>query len=480
MHKAYDIMLQSEVSAFLAAKNGGFEPYRYECSCCGEEVYIAAAHSKNMVPHFKHRNGNNNVQCENYLGRFNAISIDSRSRKSNQERVEFYFNKGNKTFCLGLRFSDNEINTYEQNNVVFEIRAAETERAFSTLSINNRNFAPDVSTPIPLNKFAFRYFLSNTLNRTKRPYDFFKAGNVPTFFKLIGQDVDYRAKLVRGVALYTNVPYFVAFQSQSSRVQDVYFPNEISVDEAFRFETMSRTFLGKVIVITNKTPRIEALVKSWGYRLEASETLTLLWPPASVLDGISNIPSDHVFLYSSFELQAHGNINIHSGDIDRITNGITRITINPKTKVFINKKNAEIIIDKCDHKSPFAFERIPQTESCANTYTVPEDGEYFLFNRSGVKHLSKGQSVILTSHCEIKGYYYSYLINHIYRDQQNKLTGELLLIDILAHSKREEVFDKDIFSSRLLSNVASQYVEKCEAVGLINSVARRYIEEERL
>ena len=28
MHKAYDTILQSEVSAVLAAQNGGFEPYR--------------------------------------------------------------------------------------------------------------------------------------------------------------------------------------------------------------------------------------------------------------------------------------------------------------------------------------------------------------------------------------------------------------------------------------------------------------------
>ena len=43
MYKAYDTILQAEVSAVLAAQNGKSEPYRYECLCCGEEVYIAAA-----------------------------------------------------------------------------------------------------------------------------------------------------------------------------------------------------------------------------------------------------------------------------------------------------------------------------------------------------------------------------------------------------------------------------------------------------
>lgn len=58
MRKAYDTILQSEVSADLAAKSGGFEPYRYECACCGEEVYVAAAYSTSIVPHFRHRSGN--------------------------------------------------------------------------------------------------------------------------------------------------------------------------------------------------------------------------------------------------------------------------------------------------------------------------------------------------------------------------------------------------------------------------------------
>ena len=136
-------MLQSEVSADLAAKSGGFEPYRYECACCGEEVYIAAAYSTSMVPHFRHRSGNNDVECENYLGQYGAISIDSHSRKSNRERVEFYFEKSKKIFSLGLRFSDDEINAYEQHKVVFELRTSAAEQAFFTLLINNMNFAPD-------------------------------------------------------------------------------------------------------------------------------------------------------------------------------------------------------------------------------------------------------------------------------------------------------------------------------------------------
>lgn len=477
MLKAYDTILQSEVSAYLAAKSGGFEPYRYECACCGEEVYVAAANSTSMVPHFRHRSGNNDVECENYLGQYGAISIDSRSRKSNRERAEFYFEKSNKIFCLGLRFSDDEINAYEQHNVVFELRSSAAEQAFFTLPINNTNFTPDAPTLIPINKFSFSYFLSNTLNGTKRKYDFFKSDKTPIFFKLQGNDSDYKAKLVRGAVLYTNVPYFVAFQNQYTTPYDVRFPSEIQVDDTFRFETMGRKFLGKVLTIKNKTTQIDALALSWGYQLEASEMLSLLWPPSALVDDVSIIHSDYAYLYSSFELQAHGNINVHLEDIYSITNGISKVSIKPKTKVF--KKNAEIIIDKCEQHSS-GFDEIPSTRSYASTYTVPDDSVYFLFNRSGVKPLGKGQSISLTTHSEIRRYHFGYPTDHIYPSQQEGLSGEQLLNDILAHYKRTEVFDRSIFSSHLLSYTASQYIEKCEASGLINSVAKQYIEEERL
>jgi len=477
MRKAYDTILQSEVSADLAAKSGGFEPYRYECACCGEEVYVAAAYSTSMVPHFRHRSGNNNVECENYLGQYEPISIESRSRKSNRERVEFYFEKSNKSFSLGLRFSGDEINAYEQHNVLFEIRSDAAEQAFFVLPINNTNFAPDAPTLITLNKFSYNYFLSNTLNRTKRKHELFKPNNKPTFFKIQGNDGDYKAKLVRGAVLYTNVPYFVAFNIQYSVAHQIRFFEEIQVDDAFHFETMGRKFLGKVLFIKEKTARVDALVSSWGYQLEASETLTLLWPPAIMTDDTTLIFSDYAFLYSSFELQAHGNINVHSEDIIRVTKGVSKVLVNRRTKVF--RKNAEMILIK-DKLNPSVFDVITTTESYANIYTVPDNSSYFLFNRSGVKPLSIGQTVLLTPKSEIKRYCFSYLISRIIPCLQRKLTGEFLLADILAHYKRIEVFDMNDFSSYSLSDTASLYLNECEASGLINSVAKQFIEEGRL
>lgn len=480
MRKAYDTVLQSEVSAVLATSSGGFEPYRYECACCGEEVYVAAAYSSSMVPHFRHRSGNNNVECENYLGQYGTISTDSRSRKSKSERAEFYFDKSTKMFSLGLRLSDDEINAYEQLTTTFELRASAQEQAFFTLLINNRNFVPDAPTMNPIEKFSHSYFLSNTLNGINRKYEVFKlnGNNRPTFFKIQGNDSNYKAKLVRGTTLYTNVPYFAAFQNQYSSPYDTKLPEEIRVDDAFQFETMGRKFLGKVLVITSKTTRIDDLVSSWDYQLESSETLTLMWPPAAMADEVSIIGSDYAFLYSSFELQAYGNINVHSEDIKQIAGGIvSKVSVKSKTNVF--RKNAEIVIDKGNQHFSF-FDEMHGTESRANTFTVPDNGLYFLFNHSGVKTLFTGQTVSLTPQNEIKHYQFGYLTGRVTLHLQEVLSGDNLLIDILSHYRCSEVFNKDLFSLHSLSDTAALYLKKCEASGMINTVAKQFIEEGRL
>ena len=479
MRKAYDTFLQSEVSADLAAKSGGHEPYRYECAHCGEEVRLAAVGSISMVPHFRHRNGNNDVECEKYLGQYGAISVDPRSRKSKNERAEFYFDKNTKMFYLGLRLSDDEINAYEQLTTTFELKASAQERAFLSLHINNRNFGPDVPRMIPIEKFSYNYFLSNTLHGINRKYEVFKNNTeiTPTFFKIQGNDIDYKAKLVRSTVLYTNVPYFAAFQRQYPYEWNLHLPSDIEVEDTFQFETMGRRFLGKVLTIKTKTADIDSLATSWGYQLDASETLTLLWPPAALINETSIIDSNYAFLFSSFELQAHGNINVHSEDIKRITSGLAKVSVNQKIKVY--RKNAEIAIDKNEQRST-GFDAISIVQKHDSTYTVPDDSAHFLFCRAGVMPLSKGQSVPLTPGSVIKHFSYGYLDGLVYPLRQSELTGEYLLSDILSHYKRAETFSMEAFDLSALSKVAFQYIEKCRTSGLINSAAKRFIEEGRI
>lgn len=478
MRKAYDTFLQSEVSADLAAKAGGSEPYRYECAHCGEEVRLAAVGSVSMISHFRHRSGNSDVECEHYLGQYGAISTDARSRKSKNERAEFYFDNTTKMFFLGLRFSDEEITSYEQLDATFELRTATQVPPVCSMKINNMNFDPNIQTMIPIESFSYNYFLSNTLSNIKRKYEVFKNNNnAPTFFKIQTNDSNYRAKLVRSSVLYTDISYFVVFQRSYWSPLDSSIPSEITIDSSFNFETMGKRFLGKVLTIKTKTAQIDALINSWGYQLEASETLTLLWPPASIAEDITIINSNYAYIYSTFELQAHGNINVHSEDINIVSNGITRVSINSQTKIY--KKNAELVIDHCSLPAK-AFDVVPISKEIANKYVVTDETPCFLFNRSGVGPLSKGMTIYLTPKSEIRNYLFGYFSGCIVPESHSVKSSEDLLKDIFVYYKGMEQFKIDEFDSLELSQTALQYIEDCKKVGKINSAARRFIKEGRI
>ncbi|MCL5982687.1 MAG: hypothetical protein M1571_09305, partial [Firmicutes bacterium] len=296
--------------------------------------------------------------------------------------------------------------------------------------------------------------------------------------KLHVGDSGYRAKLVRSFVLYTNIPYFIAFQSQSQdwSLVDTRLPSEIKVENTFEFTTMGRKFLGKVLTITAKTAQIDSLLSSWGYQLEAAETLTLLWPPAILSEDISLINADAAYLYSTFELQPHGNINVHSEDITKIADRLTKVAVNPRIKVY--KKNSELILETCEQESD-EFIDIPVARIVERNYRVPDNAS-FMFNRSGVLPLSKGVTVQMTLDSVVRHYLNGYLDGIVAPSEQITMSGESLLRDALMHYKRTETLNWDDFKSLDLSQTAFQYIETCEKTGLINSAAKYFIEEGRI
>jgi hypothetical protein len=475
MRMAYDTVLQSEVSAELAAQNSGFEPYRYECICCGEEVFIAAAHSTKVTAHFRHRSGNNDVECENYLGKYRETDTNSNFKKGNREKAEFYYDNISKTFCLAIKFDEDEIQDYEQQSIDLHLRTEGSDIPFYTLKINGLNFSPDVPTLIPLTDFSTSYYLSNTLDREERKYNFMNCDNAPIFLKILGNDYDFKAKLVRSNIIFTNTKYFVAFQGQYSLPQGVKSSKGVEIEQVFHFETMNRKFSGFIFSIKQHgIPFIDDLLKSWGYRLEASETLTLLWPPTYLIDDINVVASDHVFIFSSFELQARGNINVCSKEITKLSYGISKVRLKSKTK--ISKKNAEIVIDKAI-PSIDDYDAITSSKNFTENFNVPSDGAYYLFNNSGVSPLVNGQNVFLTPNSFIIQYKSNYPVGYIFPCPQKGQTEKELLEDILKHYKRNEDFDSNKFHRFIPSEAISKYIERCKTAGTINSVVMQFIEE---
>lgn len=477
MRKAYDTILSDYVDAEAVAKSGGIEPYRYECACCWEEVHLCAADSNNQAAHFRHRSGNNNVECENYLGNRNAIISNGLSHRSIRDKIDFYFSSSMKLFSIGIMYSADEISSYEQSGECFQVRNSYTAKPSITIPIRGSRFCPNELELIPISEFSWEYYVSSSSDSKQHKYELFRKDGrgylYPSFFKIHaeGYDSDFKAKLVSSDTLYTNTPYLLVFTHSD---YNLIFQHDVQVGKTMRFRTMGREFSGIVVSFSKKTARVEQQLKAWKYKLEANETLTLLWPPSKTVNESMQVYTDYAYLYSTFELQAHGNINVHFDDIVRLEDGISKVSIKGQTKIY--KKNTELVLEKCIETS-YKYDTISVAHEKSKNYVAPDDSVY-LFNRSGISPMSKGMSVFLTPNCEVRHYSFGYLDSIVaVANDSAALTDDRLLQDILKHYKRLEVFNWADYETFELSNTAFQYIKSCEKTGLINSAAKYYIAE---
>lgn len=480
MRKAYDTILSDYVDADTAAKSGGSEPYRYECAYCWEEVRLCATYSQYQATHFRHRSGNNNVECENYLGNRSAVISNALSCRNVRDKIEFYFSSATKMFSIGVKFSADEIDAYEQSGASFQVRGVAAKPTIS-IPIKASRFLPDTSELIPISKFSWEYYVSSTNDSTERKYELFRKDGrgvlYPSFFKIQadGDDNSFQAKLVRTETLYTNTTYLIIFTHQYHTLS--FQPDVQVVSKVIKFKTMDRDFAGVVVTFINKTARIEQQLKAWKYKLEANETLTLLWPPSPQVDEIIFIGAEYAYIFSSFEIQAHGNINVNSEDIVRLGDGVSKISVSDRMKVY--KKNTELLLAKHEDTTN-DFDVILVTKETSKKYVAPDNATY-QFSSSGVSPMSKGMPVSLTATSEVRHYSFGYLDRIVTAPGKAvSWDGERILRDILMYYKREEAFDWGDYESLDLGFIALQYIESCEKTGRINSAVKYFIEEGRI
>lgn len=475
MRKAYDTILFDYVDADTAAQNGGFEPYRYVCACCQEEVHVCAADSLNQVAHFRHRSGNNNVECENYLGNRSAIISNASFHRNVRDKIDFYFSNETKMFSIGVKFNAEEIVAYEKSKTSFQVRNEFTSKLIISIPIKSSRFLPGVPEFIPINEFSWKYCVLSPNDFKQPKYEIFRKDGYPSFFKIQaygdGDDDSFRAKLVCTKTLYTNSLYLIVFTNQ---YYNLIFQKDVQAEKVIKFGTIGKDFTGVVVTFINKTAKIEQQLEAWNYKLEANETLTLLWPPSPQVDEAMLIRNKCAYIFSSFEMQAHGNINVHSEDIVRLEDGVSKISITECTKVY--KKNAELVL-RTYEDSTDEFDMLLVAKETLKNFVVKDSGTY-LFNRSGVSPMSKGMHVSLTAKSEVRHYSFGYLDRIIVSVNEHVLRdGEHTLRDILMYYRREEAFDWRNFETLDLSSTAFQYIESCEKTGRINSAVKHFIEE---
>ena len=311
MYRAYDTMLQVPVSAHEAARNGD-EYYRYECLCCGEEVYIAAAYSHYQSTHFRHRRGNNNKSCEKYMGQIGLHSNSIHRRKSCFERADFVFNPKLQTLNVSICFDNQELDHYAGQDAAFECRVGYSSSPIIALKINRMNFAAQKSVLLPIDVFSNIYYLSASTDATRYGKYISSSAVHPLFFRATEMDDGAIAKSVHSGLIYTDAEYYVLFHGED---QAVSFYNHAGVEpiETIRNVQMAgKNFWIAHVVIKELDSSLRNWLSGYGYFLIQSEKALVLWPPAFIENSIYLLPPGAVYLSTSFQLQAHANVSLPS------------------------------------------------------------------------------------------------------------------------------------------------------------------------
>jgi len=260
MRIAYDTILLEYVDADSAAKNYGHELYRYLCACCGEEVHLCAVNSVNQVAHFRHRKGNNNKQCENYLGNnYNSIIKNQYCNMNlKRDKIEFYFLCSKKIFSICMKLNNEEISMYEKKESIFQVKTTFNSKPIIKIPIKRSFFCPDVYEFIPVDKFSWEYYVYiGDLKKYKM--ELFKKDDrgfmLPCIFKIQSDayNNELKAKLVRGNTIYTNEPYLIVYAQSYKSIK---FESDAIIDK-INFKTMNIDFTGIFVTFNKITPEIE-------------------------------------------------------------------------------------------------------------------------------------------------------------------------------------------------------------------------------
>lgn len=214
MDKAYDSILYCVVDARSLAKTVFYKDsnyFRYRCLCCGEDVYLAAANSTLQIPHFRHRKGNNDKECEVYLGQVGAIEKYLSVRNRSRDHVSFLFNINRKIFEFGFILQSEELDELKSSQAVLEVKKRYFESAFLRVPINNQSFVANVPQYFTINEYSGNYYV----NISSKVYVLNRLFEKNKLFFFKSRIYDERAKRVASNKLYTDTRYVVICEEKA-------------------------------------------------------------------------------------------------------------------------------------------------------------------------------------------------------------------------------------------------------------------------
>lgn len=310
MIQAFDVLLQIPVTADIAAKNRIDEPFRYECLCCGEEVYIAATNSTKKAPHFRHRRGNSDRECELYLGSTGIAGALNAAQKRTHSRTEIYFDIKQKIFYAAVSFPKEKLQEFEDKSCILEFHSTYNSPPYEKVRINHQNFAPDSMVQFPLKLTTNDCYITISGANYRSHYEILSNNDFPTFFKItLGENSGNFARRIVGGKIYTNTSYYIIAKNQKIIQKIVDLGENIAISAVDEINALGSTIYGATLEILSVTPDLSNLFSYFNYSLEVSENITPLWPPLYSVDGVLCSNKKKVYLLSSFTLVPHSNIS---------------------------------------------------------------------------------------------------------------------------------------------------------------------------
>lgn len=473
MDKAFDSILYCEIDAITLANNAVHKAsgyFRYQCLCCGEEVYLAAADSTTKAPHFRHRRGNNDKECERYLGQHGALEKSIFERKRNQEQVYFFFNNDRKTVEIGIAFNIDELEELKTQQALIKLKSKYYERTFLTVPVSDASFIPNTMKYFTINEYSQNYYLSIAGKVCSFDNIIERKGKI-TFFRLRIQDK--RAKKVFSDFLYTGTMYIAICEEESCIAKLVSNINVECANGLFKFATMGKSFWGAEITINRSDYDLNLMLLEQNLHIETAETLSVLWPPVFLADSEYLCESDKIYVKSSFPLIQQDNTNEFC-NTDDLPIGITQINLEERAVIF--EKNIELTLIKVE-ADYCEFTQYEVESICSSKWETIEDMDYYLFDQDGCRKLSVGQSVYLTEQDRIVGYRNGRVQKVVSNNKKSVLTAQQIIEDIQKYHPQSENYNSDDFSDSYASELVISYLEECHRNCRINTVVKKYIEE---
>ena len=475
MDKAFDAILQSEVDAAVIAKTSNCfleERFRYQCLCCGEEVYLAAADSSERAPHFRHRKGNNDTECERYLGQLDTVERIGLLRKHKQGDIEFYFNRDRMTFEICASFTEEELQSHEEENNRLMVSSKYCTNPFLSIPLSKEVFVPSRKTYFTITEFSTQYIVSFDSGFNKCTYqDVMRDTKKINIFRVGMQDE--HCKHQTSSLLYTNTEY-IGISENEETMQELTSLEYVISEDLFSFATENRVFYGLKFSVKQAEFSVRHFFQKHDYQIETSESFSILWPPVYVRNSRSICTGDTVYVHSSFELIPHGNINEDETFIQEIDRDILKLHVDDE--VIIYEKNIDICIRK---EMELGIETVLEEPVTiySDRYTVLEQYDYFLFDQNGCTRLIPGSNVYLSESDRIVGYKNGHIKVYVHACPKEKMDTGQLINDMVKYHPQSETFEPDDFMDITTDETVLVYLENCYRSGRINTVVNRYIKE---